>query len=203
MINWYGKNNENLESRNHSIFNLSSFLLQQNDFNRYNCFMCVRILFLNTHPLVCLFTVPRRWMVPLFMCWVDTGDKIQGKVVLSNLQESTSISMVECIHNYSFFIVTSIFVCNKTLQLQCGQIEPGFVPTLDSLKFWCYPPPSPPPRPLPPHLALPSFQEQQGKQMFTYPHRYRSKIHHAYITMNSCIQNRSYFNKGKVKAAVP
>ena len=79
-------------------------------------------------------------MVPLFMCWVDTGDKIQGKMVLSNLQESTPISMVECIHNYSFFIVPSIFVCNKTLQLQCGQIEPGFVPTLDSLKFLCYPP---------------------------------------------------------------
>lgn len=43
-------------------------------------------------------------MVPLFMCWVDTGDKIQGKVVLSNLQESTPISMVECIQNYSFLI---------------------------------------------------------------------------------------------------
>ncbi|KAG6751897.1 hypothetical protein POTOM_044110 [Populus tomentosa] len=39
--------------------------------------------------------------------------------------------------------------------------------------------------------------------VYISPQKHRSKIDYAYITMNSCIQNRSYFNKGKVKAAVP
>lgn len=33
-------------------------------------------------------------MVPLRMCWVDTRDKIQGKVVLSNMQTTTTESTV-------------------------------------------------------------------------------------------------------------
>jgi len=34
-------------------------------------------------------------MVPLFMCWPYTGDKVQGKVVLSNLQITTTMSMIK------------------------------------------------------------------------------------------------------------
>ena len=44
-------------------------------------------------------TVPRRWVVPLLMCRADTGDKVQRKVVLSNLQNVTTMSMK--LHNWS------------------------------------------------------------------------------------------------------
>jgi len=109
MVNLYGKNNKNLESW--SI--ILSLIFHQFDFSRIiliaSCFYSECVTFLenscaNTRSLVFLLTVPRRWMVPLFMCWADTRDKIQGEVVLSNLQESTPISMVECIQNYIFLI---------------------------------------------------------------------------------------------------
>lgn len=63
--------------------------------------------------VICHFyflTVPRRRMVPLCMCWSHTRDKIQGKVVLSNMQTTTTRSIVIRIYwvalrNYTGFQV--------------------------------------------------------------------------------------------------
>jgi len=37
-------------------------------------------------------TVPRRWMVSLCVCWANAGDKVQGKVVLSDLHITPTMS---------------------------------------------------------------------------------------------------------------
>lgn len=65
--------------------------------NLWFCFMSLYILlrcfldFLASFP----FTVPRRRMVPLLMCWAHTRDQIQRKVVLSNLQAITA-ALLSC-----------------------------------------------------------------------------------------------------------
>lgn len=61
-----------------------------------------------------ILTVPRRWMVPLRMCGTDTGDKIQRKMVLSNLQTFTPVSMILLILNFKL-LRWIIYLCSLSI----------------------------------------------------------------------------------------
>lgn len=43
--------------------------------------------------------VPRRWMVPLFVRWANARDKVQGKVVLSDLHITPTMSTMNLCTN--------------------------------------------------------------------------------------------------------
>lgn len=76
-------------------------------------------------------TVPRWGVVPLLVCWIDFRDKIQGELVLPNLQGTASQSMtfhqskvnLVCLHYATFFCLKRGKLFWLTRILRNGQVK--------------------------------------------------------------------------------
>lgn len=66
-------------------------------------------------------------MVPLLVCWADTRDKVQRKMVLSNLQTVTGMPMI--LHDWSCCLNCSLlyFFCTFSEEKKWGKV----------LNMWC------------------------------------------------------------------